>query len=474
MHIFISDNISDKLNEINSYEINDEIKERLKSLILKIEKPLLPKISDFILNLGNEYKSMFCIPQHFIQFSEKATIFASSDFDQISLTLPARRLKIASLDIPIIRVFGSIFSSIILETFLYNLKEIKSLDTLCDHIHNKYVEYGQIYNQYIKQQNQRIEGHTFNTELPDDKEIEHFFSPKNYKKTHFFSKTNEFPKLNTIILNKEYWNVDITKVNSNEYNDVHFCVFKKYHSKYGPVEDSYYMDKFMLDFKDAHFSIIQSYDHKILRKITLNQLSQYDIPDAQEIKKNNNSDTVNYLFNQFSDRYQTMFCERAKTIKKKMKSNLEDTKLLDIRKNISILIIVGPSFTFQTSKYFKGNYQKDAEDLNKALLIRHLFHYAFGIPKEQILITSTQMSDFKNNQFSNSSSKSEQYNQASDFEYNIINMDAFMLYQRINLAQVRDFQYKFYFDENIKNIVKPFNKNSIKNNFNLSLNVFWK
>lgn len=31
---------------------------------------------------------------------------------------------------------------------------------------------------------------------------------------------------------------------------------------------------------------------------------------------------------------------------------------------------------------------------------------------------------------------------------NTINTDAFMLYQHINLAQVRDFQYKFYLEEN--------------------------
>ena len=44
----------------------------------------------------------------------------------------------------------------------------------------------------------------------------------------------------------------------NEYKDVHFCLFKNHHprfsynkSKYGPVDDKYYIDKFMEDFKDA-------------------------------------------------------------------------------------------------------------------------------------------------------------------------------------------------------------------------------
>ena len=200
------------------------------------------------------------------------------------------------------------------------------MDIFCDHIVNKYAEYYRKYNKYIKEQNQQIEGQTFNTELPEDKEIEHFFLPKNYKKTHFYSKRKEFPNLNKIILNKDLWNVDITKVNSNEYNDI-------------------------------HFSIIKNINHKIHRPLTLNQLFQYDFPDAQEIKKNN-PNIVNELFNQFSDKYQTFFCERAKKIIKKTKPNLEDTKLSDIRKNINILIIVGPSFLFKHQNILKENIKK--------------------------------------------------------------------------------------------------------------------
>ena len=39
--------------------------------------------------------------------------------------------------------------------------------------------------------------------------------------------------------------------------------------------------------------------------------------------------------------------------------------------------------------------------------------------------------------------------------------DDFMFKQNINLTQINDFQYKFYLDEDIGNIIKPFNYNII-------------
>ena len=264
-------------------------------------------------------------------------------------------------------------------------------------------------------------------------EINFFLS---YKITHYYTKPTEFPDLHLILLEDKYWNLDITEVNSSEYNDV-------------------------------HFSLINKINQKTIGKLTLLQLAQYDIPNANERKKKNQQDTIKHLFNQFSNKYQTLFCKRAKIIKEETKNNLDNQKLTNIRNNISILIIIGSSINLQTSKYF------NTEDLNVALLIRHLFHYAFGVPREQILITSIQMSDFKKNQYSSSPTQNKQNYQVY---YNILNEEEFMLYQHINLAQIGNFQYKFYIDESIKDIVKPFNKD-IKNelilNDNSNLFVFF-
>lgn len=102
-------------------------------------------------------------------------------------------------------------------------------------------------------------------------EIEQFFSPTKYNVTHFYGETNYFPDLKSILLNKKYWNVDITKVNSDEYNDVHFGVIKKYnsrYSKYGPVEDMHYMDKIIEDLKNSVDSLFK--EHNIQKEFAIN------------------------------------------------------------------------------------------------------------------------------------------------------------------------------------------------------------
>lgn len=215
-------NISNKLNVIDFYYINDEKKATLKSILQKIDKSKTHEISEFIFDLGDEFKSMGCVPHHFIQFSKKATIFTSSDFNQKSLTLPGRNFGI-SLNEPTIRIFGSIFSSILIESFL-NKEVIGSLITFRDFIYNQYSEYKKYFIEYIKQQNENVKGKTLNSELANEYEIEEFFSPKSHEDTHYFSNLNDFPELQTILFEEQHWNVDITKVNSDKYKNVRFCI----------------------------------------------------------------------------------------------------------------------------------------------------------------------------------------------------------------------------------------------------------
>lgn len=49
---------------------------------------------------------------------EKSTIYTSSDHDKLAFILPRRKLDLSILDESIIRVFGSVFSSIVIEAFL--------------------------------------------------------------------------------------------------------------------------------------------------------------------------------------------------------------------------------------------------------------------------------------------------------------------------------------------------------------------
>lgn len=271
-------NIDGTLDLIDDYDIDSSIKKVMKSKLQEIEVQMLPKISDFVLSLGYEFQSTGCVPHHFIQFAKKATIFTSSKFNQVSLTLPGRKFTYSLLDEWRIRIFGSIFSSILIETLL-DKDSLITLEVFRDKIYDKYTKYKDKYIKYIKRQNEYIQGETNNSELPKEEEIENFFSPETYKGTHFFSSKNNFPKLYKILLEQKYWNIDITEVNSTEYNDVHFCNFKiyqprssKYNSNYGPVEEYYYMDKFMKDFKDAVANLFK--EHGLQKEFMVNTSSQ--------------------------------------------------------------------------------------------------------------------------------------------------------------------------------------------------------
>ena len=154
-----------------------------------------------------------------------------------------------------------------------------------------------------------------------------------------------------------------------------------------------------------------------------------------------------------------------------IQSSINDKDLQSIRNNINILIIIGSSFRNKKIKKSFEDYQKSAEDLDLALLIRHLFLNTFLIPNNQILITSTQNSDFSlintDENLISSPNKNfkdidDQYVDSENYLYRLKNHREFLLGQNINLSQVNDYQFKFYLDENIQNIVLPFNIKIIK------------
>lgn len=170
----------------------------MKSKLKEIDNRRLSKLSEFVLNLGDEFQSIGCVPRQFVQFAEKATIFVLSYFNKKSITLTGRKFSLSILKNPRIRIFGSIFSSIIFEAFFVKDSLItleRFLDIICD----KYSYYKGEYFEYFKMQNKYIEGKTNNHELPNEEEIEEFFSPQDYKKTHFLTRNNNFPQLNKIL-----------------------------------------------------------------------------------------------------------------------------------------------------------------------------------------------------------------------------------------------------------------------------------
>lgn len=148
-----------------------------------------------------------------------------------------------------------------------------------------------------------------------------------------------------------------------------------------------------------------------------------------------------------------------------MQYELNKKEPIDIRKNISVLAIVGASFNIPSGPLYHGKYQKDAEDLSTALFIRHLFHHAFGIPYNQILITSKENNDFINldknvdliSDTSNFYYKNPDKSPTSGYYFFPHEEEEFKLFQDINLTQVGSNQFKFLLSKSIRDIVKPFN-----------------
>ena len=124
--------------------------------------------------------------------------------------------------------------------------------------------------------------------------------------------------------------------------------------------------------------------------------------------------------------------------------------------------------------------------LSTELLIRHLFHYAFGIHYSQILVTSTQKEDFIDVDYETDliSTPTQFYEEISDkkpnfkYSFDIKEIGEFNFYQSINIAQVGTHQYKFLFQESYEKVIKPFNIAIIKDfkdfsNNNTHLFVFF-
>lgn len=83
-----------------------------------MDEETIIKISQFVNNLNCQFSNEKCVPHHFVKFSEKAIIFTSSSYDQSSISLPGREINISILEDLITRIFGSVFSSIFIESLL--------------------------------------------------------------------------------------------------------------------------------------------------------------------------------------------------------------------------------------------------------------------------------------------------------------------------------------------------------------------
>ena len=122
------------------------------------------------------------------------------------------------------------------------------------------------------------------------------------------------------------------------------------------------------------------------------------------------------------------------------------------------------------------------------MLLRHLFHYALGIPCKQILLTSCDQNNFNLSKdrcarIYPDILRQKDANSSKPFHsYRVSYHNLFIPPQQFEFAkcvfsQVGEDQYQFMLDDEIKNIIKPFNRlyirTFLKTNENTELFVFF-
>ena len=152
------------LKQSLNHIINDVLKnQELENNFITIFKDIYQNEILNLLEFGKKISEIcpsgiLFTPKNFVQFAEKATIFSSSDYKNISLTLPARRISVLLNDN--YRICGSVFSSIFIESLL---NENSSFKSFCSSIKMRFESYKKDFENIIIDQNQiKEEKESFN------------------------------------------------------------------------------------------------------------------------------------------------------------------------------------------------------------------------------------------------------------------------------------------------------------------------
>ena len=151
--------------------------------------------------------------------------------------------------------------------------------------------------------------------------------------------------------------------------------------------------------------------------------------------------------------------DRVEWIQNQTKNLLKTNQ--NLRDNLKILIIIGSKLNYNDDKRFIEN----NEDFVTALLLYHLFHYAFGISESNILLTSSNDKNFFNDPNPNAhvsptSSPSKHLEEGANqtlLEDLYIGNVKFTFFNTV-FAQVGTKQYHFLPDIKLNSKLEPFNR----------------
>ena len=187
----------------------------------------------------------------------------------------------------------------------------------------------------------------------------------------------------------------------------------------------------------------------------------HSLPDDESDKKRLK---IEDIYMRRFENFRVYVDERIEWIKEQTKEEL--SKQNELRKNIRVLIILGSAV--EKVALVQPPYIKHNEDIVTTLLLKHLFKFAFGIPEEQIFLTSSNPDNFplSPNVISPSTSPSKDNstlfrNQNDTTKVNYSNQNEFRFFKTV-FAQVGEFQYHFHPSYNEYPKIHPFNKENLR------------
>ena len=184
----LKETLINNISVIDSFSFDSSLKKVIKNIILNMNEKTAHRVFEFIQNVSNKFPGISTfIPMNFANFGRKSIIFSSSDYQNVSFTLPAR--KISALLTTNYRICGSVFSSVFIESLLTRNDSFKNF---CASIKEKFIQYRDDFQQNIINQNQDILGSNSLRKILSKETIQSFFNSDLSDNFHCFNIVKHF------------------------------------------------------------------------------------------------------------------------------------------------------------------------------------------------------------------------------------------------------------------------------------------
>ena len=247
------------------------------------------KISSILQDISHFDNVFSIIPDQFYAFKNKADVFCSCEIDMDCTTLPLREFEFMGRRT--ISAFGGVYISAVLKCLLNKSTQYTSSSQLASQLNNEFKSLKAEFRDIIIEQNtydeitelgnedeiQKEDGKEkqWETKLRKDSQgkqnqsilekLNKYFTLSLESEGTYSSSGNPLPNLSSLLLDEQYWNVDITTVDKKEYEGqkINYYLEDDYKEKerkllnaetnpnhYGPLDESNF-GKFYMDMETA-------------------------------------------------------------------------------------------------------------------------------------------------------------------------------------------------------------------------------